>query len=490
LAVPSRTGQTRGGDSGVKARAKCGKADPQPMTELSQPAASAPQPPAELAAALRALAPARRDLLYFLSLGLFGFTLFLSIALVKFGIPGLPFRAITTMLIVLVTAALCPPLFLAALRRVAPILAIITVCAAIAIVASLANTIELGVLARQVLEIHFQACVGIIAGGCLVLTLGPRAVVLTMAAAVSLSGLVAVGQFLGLGPAWDLRDLMQRLQPLDLTEDGVFLRLRLRAMGLSFSPVHLGTQIVLAFAGLFALILATSRGRAMQGLDLRALVLVAIACAFSLASGNRSPILGVAAFLIAYAFVLKPAIAVILAILFLPFVVLIDDILELLADQGLRAARIDDGSASNRSVLRAYGTLLFLDRPYGYGLAFNSPDYWTEYWEKLKHYPNPKAISIHALHNYYFVMLNKYGAAILLVAGYTSLLIYKKKTLALCFLPYMVHIYFHNDGPLQGDFLIWYLIPSILTLQAAGQVFFEDRVQRAGRRPTRSPAAA
>jgi hypothetical protein len=462
----------------------------QPMTDLSHPASSAPRPATDMNAAIRALASARRDLLFFISIGLLGLTLFLSIALVKFGIPGLPFRAFTTLLIVLATAVLCPPIVVAAVRRVAPVLAVITCCAGIAIIVSLANRIELGILVRQVLEIHFQACIGIIAGGCLVYSCGPRAVVLTMAAVVSLSGLVATGQVLGLGPFWDLRDLMQRLQPIDLTEDGIFLRLRLRAMGLSFSPVHLGTQIALAFAGVFALILATSRGRAMSRLDPRVLVLVVVACAFSLVSGNRSPILGVAAFLIAYAFFLKPAIAVILAILFLPFVVLIDDILELLADQGLRAARIDDGSASNRAVLRAYGTLLFFDRPLGYGLAFNSPDYWTEYWEKLKHYPNPKAISIHALHNYYFVMLNKYGAAILLVAGYTSLLLYKKKTLALCFLPYMVHIYFHNDGPLQADFLIWYLIPSILTLQAAGHVFFEDRVQRAGRRLARSPAAA
>ena len=34
----------------------------------------------------------------------------------------------------------------------------------------------------------------------------------------------------------------------------------------------------------------------------------------------------------------------------------------------------------------------------------------------------------------------------------------------IAFIPYMVHIFYHNDGPFQADFIFWYLLPIVMLL--------------------------
>jgi hypothetical protein len=54
---------------------------------------------------------------------------------------------------------------------------------------------------------------------------------------------------------------------------------------------------------------------------------------------------------------------------------------------------------------------------------------------------------------------NKYGALILVIAFLVARRVMKSGLVIIAFIPYMVHIFYHNDGPYQSDFLIWFLIP-------------------------------
>ena len=416
-----------------------------------------------------------KDYLYFINLVLFATTILLSIALVKFGIPGLPLRAFTAILILALTLAASPWIVGQALRSIGSFLAVVAVCAFFGLLSSVLNGAPLDQIFRQLLEIHFQACIGLLVGACLVRTCGATAVVAVMVLCVGLSVAVATLQFVGLGLAWDLRNFLQRIQPIEIDQDTVFLTLRLRAMGLSFSPVHLGTQICLAFAGWFSWVLYYSRGREFSEFNLILIVGLCAALFGAIVSGNRSPILGIVIFLLGYIFIARPALAIILGIICMPMLFFVDELTQEAAEIGLRAVRTDDGSSSNRKVLRAFGFLLFQDRPYGYGMAFSSIEHWTKFWEKLKNYPNPTAVQIHALHNYYMMIINKYGFLMIFVGSYVLYKLLNNKYVLLAFAPYIIHIFYHNDGPLQGDFLIWFLLPSVLSLQKAAQSMKNER---------------
>lgn len=351
-----------------------------------------------------------------------------------------------------------------AIFDVRTILGVIAACAIIAIISSILNNMAPVRLARQVIEIHVQAAASIVVGACMIRVCGRTPTFVMFATVIGLSTALALLQFLNVGQAWAIRDVFQRMQPMQTAEDSVFLTLRLRAMGLSFSPVHLGTQLCLLFAAGFAL-LSTTRGRGLlTTFDMRVGLLALVLVFGCVISGNRSPLIGIAVFMIAYLFTVKPAIALTLAVVALPLVVFIDDIMAVLADFGLRVARTDDGSAAGRAILRAFGVLLFFDRPYGYGLAFQSVEHWPKYWETLSGYDNPMAIRIHALHNYYLMILNKYGAPVVIVAAYICSKIVRNKIAMLAFTPYAVHIFYHNEGPMQGDFLIWFILPMFLTI--------------------------
>lgn len=409
----------------------------------------------------------RWDYVFFVSAFLIFITQLLSVALVKFGAAGLPLRALFAVLIVVFTALSSPWILIKAVRLSGPAILFVVVCAFLAAFSSLLNDALIADLGRQILEIHFQAIVGLIVGSCLVYTMGPVMVVKVFALVIAISSFFALLQFLGLSQAWEIRDALQRLQPIEVDQDSIFLALRLRAMGLSFSPVHLATQVCLAFAGLFMYIVATRPPSQQRDLGLRLTFFLFVSIAVCVVSGNRSPLLGFVVFLVLYFLKERPALAVLIIVTLLPFAVLIDDIMQLAADMGFRVGRTEDGSSEGRQALRRFGILLILDRPYGYGLSFNSTEHWFKFWEQIKYLPNPGAIRIHALHNYYMMVLNKHGLLILSVFLFIAYRLFNEKLLLLAFTPYMIHIFYHNDGPLQGDFLIWYVLPSILVMNAA-----------------------
>lgn len=409
--------------------------------------------------------------------GLFALTICLSIYLVKFGVAGLPFRAFTACLILLVTGVTVPGLIYEALKAARPVLLVIAVAAAAGVTSSLLNGAEVAVIARQILEIHVQAMIATMVGVCVLQTCGPRTVLIVLCATVGLSAAFAVLQYAKLSIGWDVRVLLQNLQPPETpgaeTSAAFWLTLRIRALGLSFSPVILGSQLCLVFAAMVAY-----RARTIRFADLGSdPVLIAtflFVCLGSLASGNRSPILGSAVMLVVYLMMARPAYGLIGAVLAIPALLGVDLLMDTAADTGLRVAQ-SNSSSENRAVLRAFGTLLFIDRPWGYGLAFNSVEYAWRYWPRLMDYDNPQSILIHALHNYYFVVLNKYGFAALLVFAYVGLVIWRSRVMLIAWLPYVVHIYFHNDGPLQADFVIWFILPMFFAFyRRAGRPAFSS----------------
>lgn len=402
--------------------------------------------------------------------GLFALTLALSIYLVKFGVAGLPFRAFTACLILVVSAVTVPSLVFEALKAARPILLVIAFAAMAGIASSLLSGAAVATIARQILEIHVQAMIATMVGVCVLYICGPRTILLTLCAVVALSAAFAVLQFAKLSIGWDVRQMLQNMQPPEVpgseTSATYWLTAKIRALGLSFSPVILGSQLCLVFAAMVAYRARTVRF-ADLGFDPILIATFLFVCIGSLASGNRSPILGCAIMAVSYFLMARPVYGLIGAVLAIPMLLGFDLLVDTAAETGLRVAR-SNSSSENRAVLRMFGTLLFIDRPWGYGLAFNSIDHAWEYWQGLMHYDNPQSILIHALHNYYFVVLNKYGFPALLVFAYVGWSIWRSRVVLIAFLPYLVHIFFHNDGPLQADFVIWFMLPMFFVFYRRG----------------------
>jgi hypothetical protein len=130
----------------------------------------------------------------------------------------------------------------------------------------------------------------------------------------------------------------------------------------------------------------------------------------------------------------------------------------MLAESGARVASTDDGSAVGRIVLSSYGWRLFTDRPIGYGLGFDSMAHSGDYWEYFEYYANADAIRNYSVHNYFLQILDKYGVGALLA----GVLVFPRRKadfrILLPMIAYIVHISFHNDGPMQADFFIWYVL--------------------------------
>jgi hypothetical protein len=402
--------------------------------------------------------------------GLFFATLALSVCMVKWSIGPMPVRALVAISLLLFVAASKIEIIVGEVVRFRSVLAVTAIVALVGVMASLLNGADLGAVGRQLIEIHLQAAINLIVGACVLRVCGFGRSVFALAVVVGASSLFALLQFLGVGAAFDVRNFLESFQPV-IGPDGYgrYFEVGGRARGLSYSPVHLGTQLCLLFAAMFGFLLYAYGRRIFERLDFRVLLVAAFVAVVSIASGNRSPILGVVIFFVAYAWAIKPKLpALVLTLAAFAIVPFIDQFFLILQEFGLRVGSTDDGSAVGRTALQAYGLMLFLDRPFGYGLDFDSLDYAAQYWSRLIGFENAEAIAKHALHNYYLLMLNKYGALILPVALFVVRKWIRSPLLALGFVPYMGHIFYHNDGPYQADFIIWFVIPLFSRIGSVG----------------------
>lgn len=392
---------------------------------------------------------------------LFGVGLVLSVALVRFTIAGLPVRA-GFMFAALGTALFfAPAIVLEAVRRTRYILLIILIFAVLGSIVSLFGGTSPGTTIQQLVEIHLQGAIGLVLACWLLIVMGARPLAFAFIFAWLLSALVAMGQAAGIDFAWQLRATAGNLMG-DPAITRSFYDMKVRAMGLSYTPVHLATQSCLAFAAMFGLRLIERKRDFVGKIDWPLILLAILAIATCIASGNRSPLVGFAAFLTAYIWLASPRMAAVLLPALVVLILAAIPLLEVLDDAGFRFANTDNSSAEGRSTLSYYGIQLILDRPIGYGLSFESTEHWAPYAHEVRHMDNPNTIRNFAVHNYFLMILGKYG---LMALAALPLLLPRNRFAAMAwlgFLPYMLHILFHNDGPLNGDFFIWYLLPLYL----------------------------
>ncbi|HEX8382190.1 MAG TPA: O-antigen ligase family protein [Sphingomonas sp.] len=420
---------------------------------------------------------ARPGPLHWCALALFAVTAILSIAAVRLSIGPLPIRIAT-----LLASGACLALadagrFRDAVGRSWRLIAVVAAVATLGVVVSILASAPPADLAQQVIEIHVQAIMSAVIAYALVLHFGVGPVLGCFLGAYALSAVVALGQVLGVDPAWEARAAIGRLMRDPVLTQHWYVS-RERALGLSFSPVHFGTQTCLALAA------STFLRFARAGVDARRLdwTLVGITCllvALAAVTGNRSPLLGMLLFLIIYGLITAPRLVLIALPLLLLAAIALPLLLDDLSQAGVRVAETEDGSSAGRATLRAFGWFLIGQRPIGYGLTFDSVEHWASFAHRSIYMDNPLTYRQWAIHNYYLNVMAKYGV---LIVGIAAFILPRNRVQAwlwLGFVPYLVHIFYHNDGPMQGDFLIFFILPAALFLASRSPGVGGERSARA-----------
>ena len=393
--------------------------------------------------------------------------LLLNIALIGLKVGPLPVRAALAVAFLGLATLQYPAAFRHALGRQSGLVWLAILLAALGTFVSLINRAPAPVIIGSLIEVHLQIIVTVLLATMVAHLCGARPVLLTVAAVVGLSALVAFVQFAGAGWAWQIRETLGQIQGQNMAEVKYFLKGR--PMGLSFSPIHLGTQLCIAFAAVTITRVGLAPGR-KQGAWLDPVVVGAVLflLVFSAVSGNRSPILGAGIFLAFYASrkggAMLPAMLLGLAIFaYFLFPVLLDA----MQSANLRIAQSADRSALTRVPLVTLGWKLFLDNPLGYGFGFEPFAHWSKYWHEIYTLPGADAVRDRDLHNYPLSMLNTYGIGLLLALPLAVLLLARSKIFLIYFIPYVIHILFHNSGPFWNDTLIWFAIGAASAMKLA-----------------------
>jgi hypothetical protein len=221
--------------------------------------------------------------------------------------------------------------------------------------------------------------------------------------------------------------------------------------------VVLATHLSVALAAVLVLLQRLNEAAgAPRRFDYRALLAVGLFSLGCLVSGNRSPILGGLVFMAIYSAVRAPRAALLLAPFVLLAIPLANVVFDAFQSTGMRAFMTGDKSSEGRVTLFFYGIQLLRERLIGYGLGFDPTRYWGDHLELLMTFDNPSAAISVELHNYPLTMLNYYGIGILLFVPAAILMMSRHATTLLAFLPYAIHVLFHNYGPLaKNDYLIF-----------------------------------
>ncbi|QJB69696.1 O-antigen ligase family protein [Parasphingorhabdus halotolerans] len=392
------------------------------------------------------------------ALALFAVGLFLSVAAVNLHIGALPLRALCIVFSLALAGISAYDLLVEAIAGARKALFVIGFCMLVGLIVSLLNRADTNELIRQIAEVHLQAAAGLILAMMLAAHFRINPLCRLFLCVWGLSAAVAIAQLAGIDLAWQARAFSGDLMA-DPAITAAFYEEKKRALGLSFTPVHLGSQTCLAFAALFAYRVHNTDGTALKQADLPLILGLMLMMLVCVASGNRSPLLGFAAFTAAYFIIVAPRIVVILLPVISIVMVAGLPLFEMLGETGLRVASTKDGSALGREALALFGLRLFVEQPFGYGLLFDSTQYANAHLHFTANLQNPNVIRHFSLHNYYLQMLTKYG--ILLIIIIPQIIPRDRAALFgwLGFLPYIVHIAFHNEGPLTSDFMFWFVIP-------------------------------
>ena len=408
-----------------------------------------------------------------LAAGAIGLLVLFNVALISLQVASIPIRSVLTVGALALATLLYPRIAAGMLARFAPVLLLAGALALLGAVSSIVAGTGLSTIGRAILEVHVQAVVTLAFAAIAAQVCGLRMAAWAVVGAIGVSAGVGLLQATGLDAVWTLREVVGNLQNHDFGEDSSFANRR--PMGLSYSPIHLSTQACLAFAAYAGMRYAETPTAARNSggavIDPWLWLALALMIAVSAASATRSPILGAVVFAGAYLLsrgngwlVVLGALGGALAMFALPTV------LEALQGTDYRIFRTDDNSASGRLPLFTFGGLLLLDNPLGYGFGFQSTDYWHRYWPDLYHMPSAGVVREAELHNYVLNMATTYGLGLVPVAPIVAVLLWRGRHFAIFFVPYAMHILFHNSGPFWNDTLFWFVVGALSAAKFAAPV--------------------
>jgi hypothetical protein len=380
-----------------------------------------------------------------------------TVALNAFKVGGVPVRGLVTAGVLAIAVLFYFDVAKRLLEKNLLLLGLAAGLAALGAFVSIVNGTPVPAILRSLLEVHLQAVVTIMVAAILAQVAGARVSAMMIVAVIGASACVAVAQMMDIQAAWTLRRALGPL-PTEAIE-GLNFQER-RPVGLSYSPIQLSTHLCLAFAAFLA-VRNGLRGKddGADPLVVPALLALFAAC---VACATRSPILGGFVFIAAYAMQRRNS--------WLPLFLILAGVAAYLAwpllmgvveSTAPRVVRTDDHSAAARSTLVNYGLRLFADNPLGYGLTFAPMTLWQSYWPDLYMMQAPQGTRENDLHNYLVNMLNIYGVGILLLAPLVAKLLWHSKASLIFFIPYLVHILFHNSGPFYNDNVIWFVVAAI-----------------------------
>ncbi len=392
--------------------------------------------------------------------GLFVLNVCLLIYLNLWKVGGVPVRSLMTGLLFTICFFFYWREFHAALIRYRLVYLFLLVTSLIAIAVSYINKNPPEAIVSQIIEAQLQGFLNFTIVAVLVQVLGLRFVAYTLIGVIAVSTLMAVLQYLGVSPAWELRLAMAHFMK-DEIQTISELTNQSRAPGLSLNAVVYATDLCLVFAVFWGLRQVETNGALFDRVDIPVMVAVVLFLAASFITGNRSPILGMVIFAAIYLLMTNRLALLLVPVGIVSAVVILPVALEILESTGLRVFSTEDKSAVGRAPLRDFGIILFLDRPIGYGLAFDPRDHWEQHWSALSHYENASIITRERLHNYFLNIINKYGVLLVFPAAFGLYYMGRHWRSCFPFIVYIVHIFYHNAGPLQGNALLWLVIPTL-----------------------------
>ena len=409
-----------------------------------------------------------------------------TVALNAFKIGGFPIRGVVAAGILVLAIIFYFDDAKLALKRNLALLGLAAGLAVLGVFVSLINGAATEVVIRSVAEVHVQAAITIMVAAILAQVAGARACVIAIVAVIGISVCFAVAQMMDMPSAWALR---RALGPLPNEAIKGLNFVDRRHTGLSYSAIQLATQLCLAFAA-FAAVRDKVRLFTVGKRSADPVVMLALLALFaaSIACATRSPILGGLVFLAAYAVQRRaswlPLFLILAAIVVYMAWPLLMDVVQ---SNAPRVTQTDDDSAAARITLVYYGLRLFADNPVGYGLTFAPMTLWSSYWPDLYTMPAPQGVRVNDLHNYAMSMLNIYGIGILLLIPIIARLLRRAGTSLIFFVPYIVHILFHNAGPFFNDNVIWFVIAAIAATSTASETHGHADLASTGRRFRSSP---
>ncbi len=401
---------------------------------------------------------ARHGTLAKAALWLFGLSLLLSLNAIKLSIGPLPLRSIA----LIGTAGLLLlddlPILVRSFKETFKLSATVIAFAALGLSATLITNDDMRAALGQFAEIHIQTLLLIITIYAIALKFGIKPILKAYILAFILSAIFACAQALGSEAAWQARLMIGHISGDPAAALDIIQR-RERALGLSFSPVVFANEACAAFAAACCLRIASrpTRSNQFDPVIIGLIMALAVICVMT---GNRSPLLGLAVFIPLYLAQHATRSLLVLAPLAMLAAFTAGPIIGNMADNGIRVAQTKDGSSQNREVLRHFGLFLIKENPFGYGLNFESTAHWQKYTQQSIYADSSESIKIWTIHNYYLNIMAKYGLiSILFIILYIPNILKNFKIFSF-FIPYMVHIFYHNAGPLSGDAMIFVAITS------------------------------